>query len=141
MKVLAATFLKLARGLRQHRTFFNAQSAKKYLRHLAQFYKKAVAMLPHRLPNRVRHSIVIGTMTILLVGSVVVIEHLLTPPSYTLGSASSLLSPVSQSHAQRIKHDQNEKLFTFNEGFVAAPTGKLLDRASPLLLMKTQKMA
>lgn len=123
MKLPFKNILHFIRNLRRHTSFLSTLPDNKYVRSVVRFYKKTVAALPAWMPSRVRHGIVGSSVLLVLIGSVALIEHLLTPPTYTLGSANSLLSPVSQAHAQRIKHDQKEKVFTFNAGHVVAPTG------------------
>lgn len=123
MKLPLKNLLHITKNLRWHMSFLSKLPDNKYARSIIRFYQKAVKALPARIPHRVRHGIISSLVLLLVVGSVALVEHLLTPPTYTLGSASSLLSPVSQAHAQRIKHDQKEKIFTFNEGYVTAPTG------------------
>lgn len=109
--------------LRQCKTFFVKLGHSKYTRQLVRIYQKMVALLPAWIPRRGRHSIIISMTMLLIIGSVVLLEHVLTPATYTLGNASSLLTPVSEAHAQRVKHNEKDKVYTFNEGYVASATG------------------
>lgn len=109
--------------LRQLRMFFESIGRSKLARRLKRFYFKMVALLPARIPRRGRHSIVISAALLLVIGFGVLFEHFLTPATYTLGNASSLLSPVSPSHAQLIKHNKKDNVYTFNDGYVASATG------------------
>ena len=122
MKLRLKTISQSVYALRQHKTLTKLMRSKP-VRRLAKWYHAVVAKLPRWMPTRLRHGLVISSLVAIVVGIIILISHLLNPPTYALGNAGSLLSPTSQSHAQRVKYNEKESKFSFNEGYVASPSG------------------
>ncbi len=80
--------------------------------------------------NRIRKSpyvrnrkVMSCTGLVLLVSLVALFQFYQSKMTYDLGPAASLLSPISQPMAQRMKHDIIQQKFTFNDGYIASTPG------------------
>lgn len=94
-----------------------------YIHRLVKFYQASVAALPAWIPERGRHSIIVGTVILALLGGALLLQQVLIRPTYTLGSASTLLTPVNDTLTERIKYHKEKDVYTFNEGHVVDPAG------------------
>lgn len=92
-------------------------------RRSVRLYHQLLAAMPAWVPTRIRPALLASFSLLLIVTSVTLVQRLLVQPTYTLGSASTLLTPASETHAKRIKYDDTQKVFTFNDGFVTSPVG------------------
>lgn len=71
--------------------------------------------------TRTRFKVMLGAGVIAVAQLAAVSQPLFfVQPTYALGTADSLLAPVSRSLAQRVKYDAGQKAFTFNDGYVPA---------------------
>ncbi len=84
----------------------------------SQINQKIVARFPFTRSSRVRRHAGMGASILIAVEVIAIFQLFLTPPSYALGTASTVLSPSSETMAQKIKYDAQQRTYTFNEGYV-----------------------
>ena len=66
--------------------------------------------------HRMRSGIILGSSIIVITSLCVVLQPFFIHYTYSLGNASSLLSPINQPMADEISHDSKQKLYTFTNG-------------------------
>jgi hypothetical protein len=102
---------------------FQRVAHSRFIKRATTYYQKAAATLPSWMPHRARHSLLLGVSLLTSAGCLLIIQHLLIQPTYSLGHASTLLAPISESHARLVKYNQQDNAYTFNDGYVASPQG------------------
>lgn len=108
---------------RQLRTAAVAVGKEKVLPRLVRLRRIIAARTPTLRLTRARYGVLFSLSIVLMAELITLIQPFWNQPTYALGNASTLLSPVNQSLAERVKYDQEQKAFTFNEGYVASPEG------------------
>lgn len=83
--------------------------------------------LQHHVPAwrhlRTRRGVILGLAVLLFAEFTAFAQPFWVQPTYALGAASSLLAPTSDALAERVKYNQQQRVYTFNEGYVASPEG------------------
>ena len=100
-------------------TFFRTKITSPLKNKVAPFIRRIPGW--HRQP--VRRGVTVGVSGLIVFGLVALGQFLWSPHSYTLGSAGSLLTPVNQSMAERVKYSETDQLFSFNDGYITSPDG------------------
>lgn len=85
--------------------------------------QKLTTRFPFLNNPRTRLKIKLGVALLVAAGALTVLQPFIFPPTYALGAADSLLNPVSQSLAQRVEYDAQQKTYTFNNGYVPSTPG------------------
>jgi N-acetylneuraminic acid mutarotase len=83
------------------------------------FWSRIVARIPFLQRLRIRLTLIVTAGVIIFTQLLGVLQPYLLPHAYALGSADSLLLPVSQPMAAKLKLDTKTRTFTFNKDYVA----------------------
>jgi len=78
--------------------------------------RKFRKFFPEKRDQRKRFYIKLGLLIFVLIGTVLLLQPLLTGYTYSLGTAGSLLPDANQLMADKLKFDSNKQSFTFNNG-------------------------
>lgn len=89
-----------------------------FARQLRRIDQKLGVRFPFTQRPGVRRRAKLGASMLVAAELITVLQMFLTPPTYALGQADALLAPASQSMAQRVKYDADQKAYTFNAGYV-----------------------
>lgn len=85
--------------------------------------RKLAGRLPFRNNRRARLGVSFAAALLIAFEIIAVVQPFLGQSTYVLGAADSLLSPVSQPLAQRLKYDPRQAAFSFNAGYVPSAPG------------------
>lgn len=107
---------------------------------LSRVSRKLVNRLPGGRRHGKRYGVLLGLMVFMLAESITVLQPFWPQTTQALGSADSLLTPVSKAMAERVKYDQKQRAFTFNEGYVSSPQG-VLQTSGPHITANAHQIA
>ncbi len=85
--------------------------------------QKLVARFPLLRNLHVRLALVLAVAVLIVAELATVLQPYFVQHSYALGSAGSLLAPISQPTADRLKHDDKQQVFNFNSDYSSPAAG------------------
>lgn len=85
-------------------------------RFLIVFWRQVLKRFPILRIHKVRFGILAAAGVILAADIITAFNPFFAEQAYALGPAESLLTPISQPMADKLKHDQKQQTFSFNNG-------------------------
>jgi hypothetical protein len=92
------------------------------------FSQKLAARFPLLRNFRMRLGMGLGVGILVIAEVLTMVQPYLTQHTYAMGAADSLLSPISQPMADKLKYDAKQQVFKFNDGYT--PAGPELAKAT-----------